>query len=142
MLANVNYERKTSKTTYTDFYDPTREIDGRFRMHYITVPVNIKTYFGSKKNFFVHAGPYAAFFIDDTFLAEETIENEYAGDSEFKKLDFGLTSGIGMRIPVSGKNLISLGFRINLGLAHVSDMPDYNIKTASMNLMLTWENIL
>lgn len=143
LLANVNYERKTGKVMIEDIYNSNNEVTAKFRMHYITIPVNLKYYIGAKKNFFIHAGPYAGIFIDDTFIYDGKAQtNEISGGSDFKRMDFGITSGIGTRIPVSDRNSITLGLRSNIGLSNVSDMPDYNFKTNSFNFVFTWENIL
>lgn len=140
LLANVNYERKAPKTSLLQGANNT-EIPAKVRMHYITVPINAKYYLGAKKNFFVQAGPYAGFFVDDTFFVngkEQT--SELAGGSEFKLLDLGISSGIGAQFKVDHKHHISLSLRNNLGLTNTSDMPDYKIKMNAFNLVFTWES--
>lgn len=140
LLANVNYERKTPKTSLLQGANKT-EIPAKVRMHYITVPINAKYYIGSKKNFFVQAGPYAGFFIDDTFFIDGKEQTaELAGGSEFKMLDLGISSGIGTQFKVDNKHHISLSLRNNLGLTNISDMPDYKIKMNAFNLVFTWES--
>lgn len=149
LLANVNYERKTSKTSFIDEinYDPIsggynyEEAPAKVRMHYITVPVNAKYYFGSKKNFFVQAGPYVGFFIDDTFFfdgKEQTME--IAGGSDFKMLDLGLSSGVGVQFKTDDKHQVSLSLRNNLGLSNISDMSGYTVKMNAFNFVFTWES--
>lgn len=137
ILANINYERKSIKATIDDSY----KSSVKFRMHYITVPVNAKYYLGAKKNFFVQAGPYAGFFVDDTFFIngkEQT--SELAGGSEFKLLDLGISTGIGTQFKVDHKHHISLSLRNNLGLTNVSDMASNTIKTNAFNFVFTWES--
>lgn len=140
LLANVNYERKTPEVSFLEGAN-NREIPGKIRMHYITIPINAKYYIGSKKNFFVQAGPYAGFFIDDTFFIDgKELTAELAGGSEFKMLDLGISSGIGAQFKVDNKHHISLSLRNNLGLTNISDMPDYKIKMNAFNLVFTWES--
>lgn len=139
LLANLNYERKTPKT-FTEGYNG-REIPAKVRMHYITVPLNAKYYLGTKKNFFVQAGPYAGFFVDDTFFVDGKEQtSEIAGASDFKMLDLGISTGIGTQFKVDNKHHISLSLRNNLGLTNISDMPDYKIKMNTFNFVLTWES--
>lgn len=151
LLANVNYERKTPKTSFVDEfsgnYDPITgvynydEIPAKVRIHYITIPVNVKYYFGAQKNFFVQAGPYAGFFIDDTFFVdgkEQTMET--AGGSDFKLLDLGLSSGVGVQFKTDEKHHISLSLRNNLGLTNISDMSGQTIKMNTFNFVFTWES--
>lgn len=135
LLANINYERKTIKATTDD------NTSVKFRMHYITVPINAKYYLGAKKNFFIQAGPYAGFFLDDTFFIDGKEESyEIAGGSDFKLLDIGISTGIGTQFKVDHKHHISLSLRNNLGLTNVSDMSSSTIKTNAFNFVLTWES--
>lgn len=142
LLTNINYERKTAKETVSHGFNFSNNTEVRFTMNYITVPLNLKYYFDAKKKIFAHAGPYFGIFIDDTFTADGKIMTEIRGASEFKKIDLGLTFGIGTRINVDEKHYITLGLRSNLGLPNVSDMPNYDITTNSFNFIFTWENIL
>lgn len=151
LLANVNYERKTPKISlideYSIYYDYAKgdyaydEIPAKVRMHYITVPINAKYYIGAKKNFFVQAGPYAGFFIDDTFFVDGKEQtSEIAGGSDFKMLDLGISAGIGTQFKVDEKHHISLSLRNNFGFTNISDMPDYKLKTNAFNFVFTWES--
>lgn len=150
LLANVNYERKSfvHKIQFEQVdFDPIINPDNldkanlRITMQYISVPVNLKYYFGAKKNFYVHGGPYAAVFIDDKFKFDGKEVAEISGGSDFTTLDFGITAGVGAQFNLDPKHNLSVGVRNNLGIANVSKM-GADVRTNSLNLVLTFESIL
>lgn len=150
LLANVNYERKSyvHKIQFEQVdFDPVINPDDldkvnlRITMQYISVPVNLKYYFGAKKNFYVHGGPYAAVFIDDKFKFDGKEVDEISGGSDFTTLDFGITAGVGAQFRLDPKHIFSVGVRNNLGLANVSKM-GADVRTNSLNMVLTFESIL
>ena len=150
-LTNLNYERKTAKKDvniyiFNDEFDPMFEppyknVTERATLSYISVPIDIRYYFGSKKNIYINAGPTISFYIDDVFTFDGEVENEYSGESDFKALDFGANLGIGMKFPL-GSNTLFAELRDNLGLTNIADMPiinDGSIKTNSFNLIVGFE---
>ena len=65
-------------------------------LNYITVPVMLSWHFGGKRNWYLNFGTYAG------FLMEAGEENFDADVKEaFRDTDFGITFGIGAKIPVS-----------------------------------------
>lgn len=65
-------------------------------LHYLTVPVMLNWHFGGKRNWYLNFGTYAG------FLMEAGEENFDADVKEaFRDTDFGITFGIGAKIPVS-----------------------------------------
>lgn len=150
VFANVNYERKSfvQKIRFEPGgFDPVINPDNidkanlRVTLQYISVPVNIKYYFGAKKNFYVHGGPYAAVFIDDKFKFDGKEIAEISGGSDFTTLDFGITAGAGAQFSLDSKHNLSVGVRNNFGIANVSKM-GADVRTNSLNLVLTFESIL
>ncbi len=151
VFANVNYERKSVvhkiQFEQNPDFDPNinpnnwDKVNVRLTMQYLSIPVNFKYYLGSSKTFYIHGGPYAAIFIDDKFKFDGEEIDEISGGSDFKTLDFGLTLGAGAQIKLNAKHNLSIGIRDNFGLANVSDM-NYDIRTNSLNLVVTFESIL
>jgi len=76
------------------------EDDFAGRYHYIGIPVNARVNFGKKVKFFIEAGA----FFDPVIIEKRTfIEHEISRPEKsiyMHKPDFGISGGIGMRIPV------------------------------------------
>lgn len=151
VFANINYERKSvvhkiqfeQNPDFDPLINPNNrdKVNLRLSLQYLSIPVNIKYYIGSRKTFYIHGGPYAAVFLDDAFRFDGEKIDEISGGSDFKTVDFGLTLGAGAQIKLNAKHNLSIGIRDNFGLANVSDM-DYRIRTNSLNLVVTFESIL
>ena len=151
VFTNVNYERKSvvqkihfeQSPDFDPVINPNNlgEVNLRLTLQYISIPVNLKYYIGSKKTFYVHGGPYAAIFIDDKFKFDGDEISELSGGSDFKTLDLGFTLGAGAQIKLSPKHNLSIGIRDNFGFANVSKM-NYDIRTNALNLVVTFESIL
>ncbi|MNY45319.1 hypothetical protein D3C86_1804120 [compost metagenome] len=65
---------------------------------------------------------------------------EITGGSDFKLLDLGLSSGVGVQFKTDEKHHISLSLRNNFGLTNISDMSGYTIKMNTFNFVFTWES--
>lgn len=150
VLANVNYERKSfvqkihiEQVDFDPIINPDNlsKVNLRATLQYVSIPVNIKYYFGANKNFYVHGGPYAAVFIDDIFKANGATLNQSSGVSDFKRVDIGFTLGAGARFTLDPKHNFSVGVRNNLGLININKA-DGEVRTNSLNLVLTFESIL
>ena len=150
-LTNLNYERKTAKKDvdiyiFTDEFDPILEppyknVTERATLSYISFPMDIRYYFGSKKNIYINAGPTVSFYIDDVFTFDGDKIEEYSGESDFKTIDFGVNLGLGMKFR-AGEHILFAELRNTLGLTNIADMPiinDSSIKTNSFNLILGFE---
>ncbi len=83
-------------------------------VNYVTVPVMANWHFGSKRNWYLNFGLYTGFFLN----AEETTEKENL-DFIFNDTDFGLSFGIGVKIPVSDKLKISLEYDGQSGFTNI-----------------------
>ena len=93
----------------SDFFDDKRNVT------YLSIPVVIKYYL--LKNFNLHAGPQLGFLVEasDNF------------DDVLKSTDFGVLFGAEYNI----NELLGLGFRYNLGISNVLDIPETDIKIRS-----------
>ncbi|TRW26731.1 PorT family protein [Flavobacterium zepuense] len=144
---NINYERKTPKATFMEYgYDYNTGFEGMMRyeqkviLQYITVPLNIRYYIGSKKNFFINAGPYVSFYVDDIIKVNGETIREWRGSSDFKPVDFGVNLGAGTRLKVGNTSDINIELRNNFGLSNIDDTEGYSdvIKTNAFNLIVNW----
>lgn len=149
LLANINYERKSFNRDVIDDFDPdfdpiatsTSTIKYKARLQYITVPVDIRFYIDTKKKFFVNAGPYVAFYLDDTFKLGDDKLLEYEGDSNFKTAEFGVNMGIGGRFKMNDRSNLTIELRDNFGLTNINDYPEdsYHMNTNAFNLIVNWD---
>jgi len=148
LLANLNYERKSfTNTIYIENGDPFDpvvgggNVDTRLTLQYLTLPVNLKYYIGQSKGFYINGGVYAGYFLGGILKADGNKVDDNS-DGLFKKVDFGVNLGIGMRFPIDEKNDLNIELRDNLGLANISDGPTVGngtIKTNSVNLIVGWQ---
>jgi hypothetical protein len=147
-LGNINYERKTFKNTIekSDFegFDPIIDlelVDVKLRLEYITIPLNLKYYFGTSKRFFINGAPYVGVFLD----SQSKTEGKKSGSDEnflFKTFDFGANFGVGSRFEISDKYRLNLEIRHNYGLSNISDVQVVNggsVKTNAFNLIANWQ---
>ena len=147
-ITNINYERKTfSQDVYLEFdpnFDPlidnTEKYKFKSTLQYISVPLNLKYYIGGKKNFYLNAGPYVAFFVDDVYKLDGENLKEWGTSSQLKEVDFGVNLGVGTRIGVNEYSNINIELRHNYGLSNIDDTPyeKYTIKTNAFNLIVNW----
>jgi opacity protein-like surface antigen len=77
-----------------------------FQLNYITIPIMVNWEFGKKKNWYLNFGPYAGFLLGATETSTSTDVK-----SDFNSNDFGLSYGLGVKIPVS--NRLKLFFEYN-----------------------------
>lgn len=106
--------------------------------NYITIPILFRASTGNKIKYFINAGPYVGFLLSqhtvyDSYLYGTTKEN---GTSNYKTLDFGITSGLGMAFPIKDKCALSVEARNNLGLMNIGKSSNSNDKTVSFNLLI------
>lgn len=98
-------------------------------LNYITVPVMLSWHFGGKRNWYLNFGTYAG------FLMEAGEENFDADVKEaFRDTDFGLTFGIGAKIPVSKFLKLYIEYDFQTGFNSIyrdSTVPDvYSVRNA------------
>lgn len=141
---NISFERK-GFTTQGSATDQNGNQIGEITVHsyfdYLTIPILGRLTFGKKINFFVNAGPYIGYLIKQTNVTEafsEYPKTETDNTDKFKRIDFGVTTGLGARIPIKSKIFLSIEIRNNLGLTNISSLPvvnDGSIKTNSTNVL-------
>lgn len=153
VLGNLNYERKSySGKGYYDVFDGNFDpivhdpafMTGGFKirgtLNYITLPVNVKYYFNAKKSFYINAGPYAGFFLGETYKVNGKRQTTY--NELFKTMDLGLNLGVGTSISVNDNSVLNIELRDCLGLINISKAPvinDDTLKTNSLQLIVGWQ---
>lgn len=144
LRTNISYERKGSVFTSqaTDMNgNPLGEITTNTNFDYLTLPILVRATFGKKVQFFVNAGPYFGYLIKQTFVSKgDNIQTTTSDNTSlFKRLDTGLSTGLGLSVPIKTKFALSFEVRNNLGLYNLSVFPVANngtIKTNSTNFLL------
>ncbi len=126
------YEQKGSAAKdATDQYEEftVETTDYKWMLNYLTLPMMAKVSFGSGARFFIEAGPYFGYLLSAKmkgtakFMNPTNPDQNHTDDVDtdiydsFKKFDFGLVGGIGVKVP-AGSNMMVFGdARYNYGLA-------------------------
>lgn len=110
------------------------------RMDYLTFPVLVKAGFGKKVNFFVNAGPYGG------YLLQQTVRTRYNGSSSTQKddpdnfgvsrWDFGIAGGIGIAIPIRTYWVVSAEIRNYSGLIDIATNDKVKSRTNTTDLRI------
>ncbi|MFD1161511.1 porin family protein [Hwangdonia seohaensis] len=142
LKTNINYERKIKKIQLT-YFNYEAEETGRENFNeiyeYINIPILLKYEFESS-NFFINGGPFF------NYLLNNKIEPDYPNDdsdliTELKKIDFGLSLGIGTNISLNEKNDLTIEIRDDFGILDTGGVPrpiGGTIKTNTIKLVLGW----
>jgi hypothetical protein len=105
---NLSFERKGYQNTSGSFH---------YRFEYLVLPVLLKVNFGKKNWAFTNFGPYIGYLISQSIKFNNYV---YKGnDSPYKKIDLGLTFGIGANIPIYNQLGLTIELRDNLGLMNI-----------------------
>lgn len=98
-------------------------------LHYLTVPLMLNWHFGGKRNWYLNFGTYWGFLL----AAGEETSNADVKEA-FRSTDFGITFGIGAKIPVTKYLKIYIEYDCQGGLNNIykdSTIPDVtNIRNA------------
>lgn len=113
----------------------------RINLDYLTLPILARYSFGNFVNWYVNAGPYVSYLIQENriFSNSSTFAAESKNTDDFKRMDFGLSGGIGIRVPVMCNVYFNTELRHNYGLNNISALPVYKdgkLQTNSSSLML------
>lgn len=107
-----------------------------YRVGYLQVPILLQyrdgsRFAGSGSAFYINAGPYAGFALD------QKTETSGAGNvslNEGSRTDWGATLGIGYERKL-GKNALRFDLRYDMGLSEIANQPtDYRTKGLSLTL--------
>jgi len=121
-VINVSYDKKGVERKIIAF-DPSQggfaEFTTRINHNYIGVPVMFRYTLGkeNKVRYFANVGPYVGFLL-------KVKNGEFdLGTEGFKKVEYGLSGGVGVIIPLSERYNLYFELRDNLGLTNISDVP-------------------
>lgn len=147
LRTNVSYERKGTQISNIWYKASSgNEVYAnklRLNFDYISVPVLLRANFGKKVDFFLNAGAFFGYLLQEKEISVGELGEprifSVVQTSKFYRFDTGVTLGCGITVPVKNKLLLSVELRNNTGLYNI-DKPDiYNspvINTSSTNLLL------
>ncbi len=144
LRTNISFERKGAalKEIILEYYPYTGvNFTGNVNLDYLTMPFLFRATFGKKIRYFANGGPFVSFLIRETNIERPANMPKMVSvhTSDYKKLDAGLTLGVGLSIPLKEHLVISLELRNNLGLINVYAIPQpdsYSIGTNSTNVLM------
>lgn len=146
MRTNLAFERKGGKFTSpaTDINGtPIGELTAHSSIDYLTFPVLVRATFGNKIQYFINAGPYFGYLLKDRLVSKgdniPTATDDYTAFD--KRFDTGISTGVGLFVPLNTKFAVSFEIRNNLGLYNISAFPVTNngtIKTNSTNFLFSF----
>lgn len=130
LISEINYAQRG----WTEEFDPGQGFSYSRTLNYLEVPFLTHIYFGDKFRFIVNAGPQISILLNDRqsmsqALADEIAEQQaanpeapigvqYAPSEELKRVDYGLTGGVGMELK-TGMGNFNLEGRYYFGLGDV-----------------------
>jgi hypothetical protein len=138
---NIAFERKGSVLTMplTDLNgNSTGNVTIHTNFDYLTLPILFRATIGKKVHYYINAGPFLGYLIKQTFVSRGDSTPNTTSDNTFlsKRYDVGLSTGLGVLVPIKQKFAIAFEARNNLGLNNLSTVQVVNngsIKTNSIN---------
>jgi hypothetical protein len=150
LRVELNYERKTQKADNTieirnNFDEPAQLYNFASRRHYdyLVMPILLNYQFADKNSFFVNGGPFVGYLLKATLTSDlnapELNNPDVDLSNDYRKLDYGLTVGLGKNFDIGTQNSIHIEIRNNLGLAKINKNDVWNgghVQTNSVNLIV------
>lgn len=138
LRTDISYERAGAAYYYGGF----RHLKNKF--DYLTLPVLARATFGKKINFFVDGGPYIGALLreqdvtKDQNLPVTTVNNT----GYFKRVDVGISEGVGILIPFGNSYGVSFEARNNAGLYNLPKSNQYvyqsNLRNNTTNFIFAF----
>ena len=144
--SGLGYERKgtQSKNAFTDeFGNIIGDAGGKTNYNYLILPIMGSFSTKGRTKFYLNLGQYFGFLINaktivkSASLQPNSIDVDETDSS--KRLDLGLTFGLGFNIPLGNKLLLDFGLRENYGLFNISKVnviDNGTIKTNSIGIQM------
>jgi opacity protein-like surface antigen len=143
--SGISYERKGSNPDLT-MTNNSGEGMGTLKVKnnydYLVVPVLVSFSTKGKVKDYFNAGPYVGYLISQKTIMgsfDNIPATTIDGTDKTKRIDFGLSLGCGLSIPVGDKLLFDLGLKGNFGLINTSKKVEPysgDIKTNSIALLI------
>lgn len=134
IISGINYERKKSvNNSFYLFNNENPKITDK--IDYLTLPVFLKLNFDN--HFFINGGSYLSYLISGEYVLEGITKLDQTDLK--KRVDFGISFGIGKKFKLNEKNNLNLEIRNDFGIVNISDTEISNngtIKTNSLNLIM------
>jgi hypothetical protein len=146
----LNYERKSQKADNNieirenfDDLPQTYKFTSKKNYDYLIIPVLLKYNFTAQNSFYVNGGPFLGYLLKSQITNNLNVPNFNSDDldttKDNKKVDFGLSFGLGKIIDLNNNKAINIELRENLGLSNTSNIDVWNggnVKTNSVNLIV------
>jgi hypothetical protein len=117
LYSEVSFEQKGEKLNSYYFLSSTR-------LNYLTIPVLFKAGFGKKVYFYGMAGPYLGILLNAQGVYDNPnvpMRTKYSDvTSSFKRIDAGISAGVGMRIFLKKYLSFTIENKNNIGLYTIS----------------------
>lgn len=145
LRTGLGFERKGTAHK-SDITDNMANKIGQIKYHsnldYVTLPILFRYSFGMKTKLFVNLGPNFGILIHQKEVSDarpEFSKSVYSNYDSFKKLNIGLSTGVGASHPISDRLKLNIEVRNNLGLSPINDylpISNQDIKTNALNFLL------
>ncbi|RTY94993.1 porin family protein [Flavobacterium sp. GT3R68] len=148
LKAELNYERKTQKAdnrieiTDNDGFTTVHEFTTKKKYDYLVVPIMLKYSFTEKNSYYLNGGPFIGYLIKSKITSEFNSTEFNTDDRDTtdnnKKMDFGVSVGLGKSFTLNQKSTFYIEIRENMGLSNTSKVDVWNggsVKTNSLNLI-------
>ena len=134
-------EYKYKDRTYTDQNGNINgPIKSKMSFDYVSIPVLFKASVGNKIQGFLNAGPSFNFLLQSKFTYDmpDRDVSKYIRTDDNKMFNFGITTGLGVAIPLKETIALSFEIRNNLGLTNIDKNGGSNnaAKTNSTSLLV------
>ncbi|HTJ52822.1 MAG TPA: porin family protein [Cyclobacteriaceae bacterium] len=111
------------------------------RSNYLTLPVQYKYRLGKKIQYEFGLGMYTAYLISHYQIIKTTGTTDFSDGKEnntkdYKRGDLGLSTGIGILIPLQKSFSLNISINDNLGLINTSKVPVYHNGTVKNNSLM------
>ena len=152
LVSNLSYETKGDKfigvPLTDDFGNGVGSGNASLKFNYTTLNLLARGVIGRNLKFFANGGPFVGYLLNVKEISK--VDNPinvngsyYTGSNrdittKFKKIDFGVTAGIGVIYPANYKYKFSFEVRRNIGLYNLSKLPmidNGTLKTNSIGIL-------
>ncbi|AEV32017.1 porin family protein [Owenweeksia hongkongensis] len=145
LRTGLAFEKKGSK--FDPVWCATGEFENPYNVHfdyyYASIPVLVNLSFGQKIKYNVYAGPYFSRLLRTDLDANDEFRNDVIVEqaSNHRAIDFGLSTGTSIDIPIAKNLCIPIELRYNCGLLNTSKerLHHYNVidnKTYSEDMVV------
>jgi hypothetical protein len=140
--SGIAYERKGFRDSFagTTAIGQSSIYEMGYNLDYLVVPLLMRANFGNKIRFFVNGGPYLGYLVKQQDVSN--LPNfPMLTDANFteKKIDLGISAGVGCSYPINELISITVEARNNLALISLNDgVNSNNNNSTNFNLGITY----